>query len=208
MKYARAAWSSLWAVVTGGAIAMAPIDGLGGERSDLGPAPLPPALRCLCSTDDDAWQCQINATDAEQSADDEPLAEDEPVVEDHQVAEETAESEQDGYHGTFEYARSENAYGDQYDVTSEANDGEMAAAEDHAAPKYDQADDEEANDGEMAATDDNAAPRVRPGRRRGSQRRRNGNNRRPRPRRSMTRLTTRKPTTAKWRQPTTTPREV
>ena len=113
MKYIRAAWNSLWTVVAGGALALIPICGFGGEQSDLGPAPLPPALRCLCSAENDAWHCQVNdvegfceekpvaevetvvadtqLADEDQSADDQPIAAGEPMAEDQQATEEPAD---------------------------------------------------------------------------------------------------------------------
>jgi hypothetical protein len=197
MKYIRAAWNSLRAVVAGGALALIPIQGFGGEQSDLGPAPLPPALRCLCSAENDAWHCQVN--DAEGFCEQKPVAEAEPVAaetqvadeeqsvaageqmaDDQQVSEESAdqssgianlaerdaveqestaeqeaaveqspgqqlqqemapgdtqesvaddrtEAERDGYNGKFEYVRPEDAYGDQCDMTSNAQGGAQLA---------------------------------------------------------------------------------
>jgi hypothetical protein len=89
MKYARAAWNLLWAVFAGGAIALVPANGLTGEPSDLGTAPLPPHLKCVGSTNhfQDESQWQDDATDAEPVAEDMLVAEEQQASNDRQAAE-------------------------------------------------------------------------------------------------------------------------
>jgi hypothetical protein len=108
----------------------------------------------------------------EQTADSqlqETMAESDARDADQSVAENHGAAELDSYRGHFEYARPEDAYGDECDMPShaqtaeqaasdeETSDSAMAVADDHAATDDAQASDEETSDSEMAVADDHAA---------------------------------------------------